>query len=91
MINEKVKAKSLKRLNKIEGQVRGVAKMVENEKYCIDIINQITAAKNALDGVARIIMKRHVESCITQAILNGKAEEKIEELVTAVYKHGVKK
>ncbi|MCK5420932.1 MAG: metal-sensitive transcriptional regulator, partial [Deltaproteobacteria bacterium] len=49
MINEKVKAESLKRLNKIEGQVRGVAKMVENEKYCIDIINQITAAKNALD------------------------------------------
>ncbi len=91
MINEKVKAESLKRLNKIEGQVRGVAKMVENEKYCIDIINQITAAKNALDGVARIIMKRHVESCVTQAILNGKAEEKIEELVTAVYKHGVKK
>jgi len=47
MINEKVKAESLKRLNKIEGQVRGVAKMVENEKYCIDIINQITAAKRA--------------------------------------------
>ena len=73
MINEKVKAESLKRLNKIEGQVRGVAKMVENEKYCIDILNQITAAKNALDGVAKIIMKRHVESCVTHAILEGHA------------------
>jgi len=91
MINEKVKAETLKRLKRIEGQVRGVAKMVEKEKYCIDIINQITAAKNALDGVARIIMKRHVESCVSQAILDGKAEEKIEELITAVYKHGVRK
>ena len=91
MINEKVKSESLKRLNKIEGQVRGIARMVEQEKYCIDIINQITAAKNALDGVAKIIMKRHVESCVTQAILEGHAEEKIDELVTAIYKHGVKR
>ena len=91
MINEQVKAESLKRLNKIAGQVRGISRMVENEKYCIDIINQITAAKNALDGVAKIIMKRHVESCVTQAILEGHAEEKINELITAVYKHGVKR
>ena len=91
MINKKVKAKSVERLRKIEGQVRGVAKMVENEKYCIDIINQIAAAKNALDGVARIIMKKHVESCITQAILEGRAEEKIEELIAAVYKHGIRR
>lgn len=71
--------------------MRGVAKMVDQEKYCIDIINQLTAAKNALDGVARIIMKRHVESCVSQAIINGKANDMIEELITAVYKHGVKK
>ena len=91
MINKKVKAESVERLKKIEGQVRGVAKMVETEKYCIDIINQIAAAKNALDGVARIIMKKHVESCITQAILEGRAEEKIEELIAAVYKHGIRR
>ena len=91
MINKKAKAESVERLKKIEGQVRGVAKMVENEKYCIDIINQIAAAKNALDGVARIIMKKHVESCVTQAILEGRAEEKIEELIAAVYKHGIRR
>ena len=91
MINEKVKSESLKRLNKIEGQVRGIARLVENEKYCIDSINQITAAKNALDGVAKIFMKRHVESWVTQAILEGYAEDKIDGLVTAVYKHGVKR
>ena len=91
MISERVKAESLRRLKRIEGQVRGVAKMVEAEKYCIDIINQIAAAKNALDGLARIIMKRHVESCVSEAILNGKAGEKIEELITTVYKHGMRK
>ena len=91
MINVKVKAESLKRLKKIEGQVRGVAKMVEHEKYCIDIINQITAAKNALDGVSSIIMKRHIESCVTGAILGGKAGEKIDELITAVYRHRVRR
>ena len=91
MINEKAQTESIERLKKIEGQVRGVAKMVENEKYCIDIINQIAAAKNALDGVARIIMKQHVESCVTQAIMEGKAEEKIEELIAAVYKHGIRR
>ena len=91
MINETVKVESLKRLKKIEGQVRGVSKMVESEKYCIDIINQITAAKNALDGVAKIIMKRHVESCGTQSILEGHGKDKIDELVTAVFKHGVRK
>jgi DNA-binding FrmR family transcriptional regulator len=91
MISERVKAESLRRLKRIEGQVRGVAKMVEAEKYCIDIINQIAAAKNALDGLARIIMKRHVESCVSEAILKGKAGEKIEELITTVYKHGMRK
>jgi DNA-binding FrmR family transcriptional regulator len=91
MINARVKAESLKRLKKIEGQVRGVAKMVDQEKYCIDIINQLTAAKNALDGVARIIMKRHVESCVSQAIIHGKADDMIDELITTVYKHGLRK
>ena len=46
---------------------------------------------HALDGVARIIMKRHVESCVSGAILEGKADEKIEELISAVYKHGIKR
>ncbi len=91
MSNEKVKEESLKRLRRIEVQIRGIARMVEGEQYCIDIINQISAAKNALDGVARIIMKRHVESCVTEAILKGRAGEKIEELITAVYKHGMRK
>ena len=86
MINEKVKEDSMTRLKKIEGQIRGIMKMVNQEKYCIDIINQITAAEKALDGVAKNIMKRHIESCVTEAIIQGEGQTKIEELIETVFK-----
>ena len=86
MINAVVKKEALTRLSRVEGQVRGIMKMVEDEKYCIDIINQITAAEKALSGVARIIMKRHVESCVSDAIVQGKGQMKIDELINAVFK-----
>lgn len=88
MINEEVKNESLSRLKKIEGQIRGIMKMVENDKYCIDIINQITAAEKALQGVSKIIMKRHVESCVATAISMGQGKEAIDELVETIYKVG---
>jgi DNA-binding FrmR family transcriptional regulator len=88
MIDEAVKKETLNRLKKIEGQIRGIMRMVEAEKYCIDIINQITAAGKALEGVAQIVMKRHVESCVSRAILNGEGQEKIDELIEVIYKYG---
>ena len=87
MINEAVKKNALTRLKKIEGQVRGIMKMVGEEKYCIDIIDQITAAERALDGVAKIVMKRHVESCVSDAIVRGEGQHKIDELINTVYKY----
>ncbi|MDD9301379.1 MAG: metal-sensitive transcriptional regulator [Desulfobacter sp.] len=90
MINPEVKKDASTRLKKIEGQIRGIGKMVENEKYCIDIINQITAAEKALHGVAKIIMKRHVESCVTAAIQKGEGQQKINELIETVYKYSRK-
>ena len=69
---------------------RGIERMVNNEKYCIDIINQITAAEKALSGVAKIIMKRHVESCVKNAILEGEGQGKINELIETVYKYSKK-
>jgi DNA-binding FrmR family transcriptional regulator len=86
MINEEVKENALTRLKKIEGQIRGIMKMVDQEKYCIDIINQITAAEKALDGVAKNIMKRHIESCVTEAIIQGEGKTKIDELIETVFK-----
>lgn len=88
MINEEAKINAVTRLKKIEGQIRGIMKMVNNEKYCIDIINQITAAEKALSGVASIIMKRHVESCVTSAITQGQGQEMINELIETIYKYG---
>ncbi len=88
MINEATKINAVTRLKKIEGQIRGIMKMVDNEKYCIDIINQITAAEKALSGVASIIMKRHVESCVTNAITHGQGQEMINELIETIYKYG---
>ncbi len=90
MINESVKKDALTRLKKIEGQVRGIMKMVQEEKYCIDIINQITAAEKALDGVAKIVMKRHVESCVSNAIVRGEGQDKIEELIQTVFKYSTR-
>ncbi len=86
MINEAVKKDALSRLKKIEGQVRGIMKMIDAEKYCIDIINQITAAEKALDGVAKIVMKRHVESCVSNSIRQGEGQDKIDELIETVFK-----
>jgi len=72
------------RLKKIEGQIRGIQTMIEKEKYCIDIINQINASRRALDGVAMILMKRHMESCLTSAIKTQGGPAKIEEFIDSI-------
>ena len=74
----------IKRLKIIEGQVRGLQKMVEEERYCIDIINQVTAVARALEQVGLIIMKRHVESCVASSIRANKTNGKIKELINTV-------
>ena len=86
MINKEVKDQALKRLKRIEGQVRGLAKMVEGEQYCIDIINQVNAVRRALEQVALIVMKRHVESCVADSIKKGGGKSKINELINSIDK-----
>ena len=86
MVKESVKTNSLDRLKKIEGQIRGIQKMIENGRYCIDIINQITAAGKALDMVSLIVMKGHLETCVSDAIQSGESKEKIDELIDTLYK-----
>ncbi len=65
------KTATLKRLNRIEGQVRGIARMVENERYCIDIVTQISAARAALRKVEEEILREHVAHCVEHAITSG--------------------
>jgi DNA-binding FrmR family transcriptional regulator len=82
-----IKAEATKRLNRIEGQVRGLARMVEEDRYCIDIVTQIAAARAALRRLEEEILKDHVGHCVEHAIASGnKAEQrrKIEELMAVV-------
>jgi len=87
MINATVKKDSLTRLKRIEGQVRGIMRMVDSGEYCIDIINQITAVQKALDGVSKNVVKRHVESCVSEAIRRNGGEKMIDELIQTVFKY----
>lgn len=71
-----LKEANQKRLRRIEGQVRGLQKMVEQDRYCADIIVQIASVQEALRGVARNLMKNHMRHCAAKAIGSGKKEEK---------------
>jgi len=79
----------VKRLHRIEGQVRGIERMVEDERYCIDILTQISAATTALESVAFKILDEHVSHCVAGALESGDAEvaaEKSRELLEAVHR-----
>jgi len=77
----------LKRLRRIEGQVRGIEKMVEDDRYCIDILTQIAAARTALESVGEKVLEDHVNHCVAGALASGApaaAQEKTAELLAAV-------
>jgi DNA-binding FrmR family transcriptional regulator len=79
----------VRRLHRIEGQVRGIERMVEEERYCIDILTQIAAAKTALETVAFKILDEHVNHCVSGALASGDADaaaEKSRELLEAVHR-----
>jgi DNA-binding FrmR family transcriptional regulator len=74
----------LKRLNRIEGQVRGVAKMVEEDRYCVDILTQIAAIQSALDALAMQLLESHTKGCVRSAIKSGDGEAAVDELMNLV-------
>lgn len=74
------------RLKRIEGQVRGVSRMVEERRYCIEIIQQLTAARRAMDAVALKIMKGHVNTCVSTAIRKRDGAQKIDELMETIHR-----
>ncbi len=79
------KPELLKRLNRIEGQVRGVSKMVQDDKYCIDILTQVSAAKAALDKVALELLRDHAKHCLTNDDVHAHdGNDKADELVGAI-------
>jgi CsoR family transcriptional regulator, copper-sensing transcriptional repressor len=81
---ENVKATVHARLNRIEGQVRGIRRMVDEDRYCIDVLTQVNAAMAALEGVALILLSNHVDRCVRQAVQSGRGEASVRELTEAV-------
>ena len=75
-----------KRLNRIEGQVRGIKKMIDEDRYCIDIVQQITAVSSAIDEVSLVVLQNHIEGCVSDAIREEHSEHHIEELMETVRK-----
>ena len=88
-VDPEVKSRNLKRLRRIEGQLRGLQKMVEEDRYCADILTQISSVHEALRGVGRELMRNHLKHCATGAIRTGgaKADSMYDEIVDLMYTH----
>lgn len=80
------KDRHLKRLRRIEGQVRGIARMIDNDEYCIDVLTQVSAATKALQAVSLGLLDEHLKHCVTDAVANGgkEADDKVKEASEAI-------
>ncbi|MFT8209787.1 MULTISPECIES: metal-sensitive transcriptional regulator [unclassified Symbiopectobacterium] len=74
----------LNRLNRINGQVNGIGQMIEQDRYCVDILNQISAARSALNAVANQLLADHTNGCVRKAVLEDGGEEAIAELLQVI-------
>ena len=74
----------LNRLNRIEGQVRGIARLVADEAYCLDILQQVEAMTAAADSVALLLLEDHIDGCLSHAIETGQGEPYVDEVMTVV-------
>ena len=88
-VDADVRDRNLKRLRRIEGQVRGLQRMVEEDRYCADVLTQISSVHEALRSVGRELVRNHLKHCASSAIREGDraAEEMYDEVVDMMYKH----
>lgn len=89
-VDTEIKASNLRRLSRIEGQIRGIQRMVEEDRYCADILTQVSSAQEALRAVARALMRNHLSHCARQAIRSGSTEQRqamYDELLEMIYKN----
>ena len=84
-MNEERK-KALQSLKTAKGQIDGIIKMIEEERYCMDVSNQIVAAQALLKRSNLLILKQHLNHCVKQAVINGESDEKIDEIMTILEK-----
>ena len=76
----------MRRLKKVEGQVKGIQRMVDDDKYCVDVLVQIAAVRAAMTKVGTIILEQHTRGCVRNAIENDRGEEMVDELVEVIGK-----
>jgi CsoR family transcriptional regulator, copper-sensing transcriptional repressor len=89
-VDTAIRASNMKRLRRIEGQVRGIQRMVSEDRYCADILVQISSVQEALRAVGRALMRNHLRHCAAQAIRKGtkaQAESMYDELLSLIYTH----
>ena len=89
-VDPSIKASNLRRLSRIEGQIRGIQRMVEEDRYCADILMQVSSAQEALRAVARSLMRNHLAHCASHAIRTGSDENReamYDELLDMIYKN----
>ena len=93
MPNDETKTKVRGRLRRIEGQVQGLQRMVDHDAYCVDILLQISAVQGALEQVQKLLLGRHIESCVTDALRSGSKSErqqKVDELLEVFARFGAR-
>jgi DNA-binding FrmR family transcriptional regulator len=79
-VKEEVREKVLARLRKVAGQVTGIQRMVEEDRYCVDVLHQVAAVEGALDRVGQMVLASHVETCVASALESGKPRERKKKL-----------
>jgi CsoR family transcriptional regulator, copper-sensing transcriptional repressor len=78
----------VKRLNRIEGQVRGIGRMIDEDRYCIDVLTQVSAVQSALDALALQLLEHHLHGCVQHAVKSGDGDHAIAEALEVIRKFG---
>jgi CsoR family transcriptional regulator, copper-sensing transcriptional repressor len=93
VLNDENKAKARGRLRRIEGQVQGLQRMIDQDAYCVDVLLQISAVQGALEQVQKLLLGRHIESCVADALRSGSKSErqqKVDELLEVFSRFGAR-
>ena len=85
-VDEQVQKNALRRLSIIEGQVRGLRRMIEEETGCVEVLTQVSAIHEALRGVGKLIVRHHIETCVTDGLQTDEKQQHQDELMDLIYK-----
>jgi DNA-binding FrmR family transcriptional regulator len=77
-----------RRLNRVEGQVRGIGRMLDDDRYCVDVLTQVAAVQSALDALARQLLEHHLHGCVQHAVRSGDGDRAIAEALAVIRKFG---